>query len=90
MFEYVVSPQYMKLFLSLNERSLSISDEAHHIDMTYSHLSKAIRSLEEEGFIQSKMVGRKKMLGLTAAGQSVADGLALVQHGMYLASNKKG
>ena len=76
--------------MSLKERRLSISDEAHHIDMTYSHLSKVIRSLEEEGFIRSEMKGRKKILSLTPAGESVADGMALIKHGMYLAEHANG
>lgn len=84
MFDYVVSQQYLKLFLSLREQGLSVSDEASHIGMTYSHLSKVCRKLEEQGFLDSEMQGRRKILSLTPAGQCVADGMALIQHGIKL------
>lgn len=43
------------------------------IDTTYAHTVKIISRLEEEGLIQSKKEGRKKILKLTQNGKKFSD-----------------
>jgi len=43
------------------------------IDTTYAHTVKTISRMEEEGFVESKKDGRKKLLELTPKGEKFSD-----------------
>jgi DNA-binding MarR family transcriptional regulator len=43
------------------------------IDTTYAHTVKVVSRMEDEGLVESKKDGRKKILELTSTGQEFAD-----------------
>lgn len=43
------------------------------IDTTYAHTVKTVSRMEEEGFVETKKDGRKKLLELTPKGEKFAD-----------------
>lgn len=52
---------------------IHVSVVARKIDTTHAHTVKIIRRLEEDGYITSRKMGRKKLLFLTEKGEQVAD-----------------
>ena len=43
------------------------------IDTTYAHTVKTVSRMEEEGFVETRKDGRKKLLELTPKGEKFAD-----------------
>jgi len=56
-----------------NREDIYCSMISKKIDTTYAHTVKTISRLEDEGLVESKKDGRKKILELTPEGEKFAD-----------------
>lgn len=56
-----------------NREDIYCSMISKKIDTTYAHTVKTVSRLEEEGLVESKKDGRKKILELTEDGEKFAD-----------------
>lgn len=56
-----------------NREDIYCSMISKKIDTTYAHTVKTVSRLEEEGLVDSKKEGRKKILELTQEGEKFAD-----------------
>ena len=56
-----------------NREDIYCSMISKKIDTTYAHTVKTISRLEDEGLVESRKDGRKKILELTGRGEELAD-----------------
>ena len=56
-----------------NREDIYCSMISKKIDTTYAHTVKTISRLEDEGLVESRKDGRKKILELTSRGEELAD-----------------
>lgn len=61
------------IIIGKNDGEIYASQVTDEIDTTYSHTVKIISRLKEQELVESKKLGRKKVLRLTEKGQLCAD-----------------
>ena len=80
--ELFVNVKSAKILVTLNNQSVEnyASEISTHVDSTYSHTVRILHKLEDQGLVESRKQGRKKIVELTSEGEKIAEDLGELMH----------
>lgn len=72
MFRFVINPRYIKLFVELEKRTLTVRALSKKLPMHYAHLTTVVGQFHREGIVETENVKNTLEVCLTAKGRAMA------------------